>query len=100
MQQELFPKYGFTALPQEKIQVALTELEKLKLAPGVSEWVVERETQPKIGQGQYVISTKREGWVDGEVMNDPTMGVMFQRDACASFLMIDCCVFRSARRCD
>ena len=74
VQAELFPQYGFTALPADRIQVARDNIEKLRLASGAKEWIVEDSTVPLVGQGQNVLSSKRKSWVEAEVRKPRLQG--------------------------
>jgi len=72
VQADMFPQYGFTALPAQKLSLALNNLEKLQLASGVEEWTIEDSTIPLVGQGPRVLSAKRKSWVEEELENIST----------------------------
>uniref|UniRef100_A0A061RD09 Phosphate abc transporter substrate-binding protein n=1 Tax=Tetraselmis sp. GSL018 TaxID=582737 RepID=A0A061RD09_9CHLO len=68
VQENVFPEYGFSALPQRIIDIARTNLdEKMALAEGADEWLAETDDVLPLGQTANVISAKRRSWAEEEI---------------------------------
>mmetsp|Transcript_16297 Transcript_16297/g.27811 ORF Transcript_16297/g.27811 Transcript_16297/m.27811 type:complete len:561 (-) Transcript_16297:411-2093(-) len=54
-------RYGLVAVPPLPRTMSLNGLEMLELDGVAPEWIFEKSTMPGVGQGDYVISTRRMG---------------------------------------
>jgi hypothetical protein len=69
--------YGFTLPPQSIRDLGLAGIDMLQLPAGSTEWIVETDTRPGVGQGDNVISFKRKSFSNLQIsgLSDDVMGV-------------------------
>jgi len=61
---EYCSQFGFVPVPEAVRQVALNGIAALSVNASAPKWEIETETLPGVGQGDYVISTKRRTYDD------------------------------------
>lgn len=61
-------EFGFVRVAGELRNKALQAVDQLVLSPGAPEWTFEADTEPIIGMGDYVISSKRQS--TSEIVQD------------------------------
>ena len=57
-------QFAFTLVPKEVRQIGLDGIAMLTTSANATEWTFESETLPNEGQGDYVISVKRQTWAE------------------------------------
>jgi hypothetical protein len=71
--------FGFVRVTGELRQKALDAIDALVITADAPEWTYEFETDKRTGQGDYVISAKRESYSEVEQDNVVEMVAMLQR---------------------
>jgi hypothetical protein len=79
---------GFVAINGFIRDLALSTIDSLVTSAGAPDWVFESNTERRLGQGDFVISTKRQTY-DGVVQNDLVDSVNFLRQEFASLATKD-----------
>lgn len=59
-------EFGFVRVAGELRSKALAAIDALTITPGAPEWIFEFNTETRIGQGDYVISVKRDSYSEIE----------------------------------
>lgn len=67
-------EFGFVRVAGDLRDKALSEIDALVTSPGAPEWTFEFDTEARTGQGDYVISVKRESY--SEVEQDSLVDMM------------------------